>query len=323
MKKNTFYTMIILSALLVGFCGKKTNRVTADGSSTVYPITSAAAEEFGKQGNGVQVTVGISGTGGGFKKFCNNETDISNASRYVKEEEINACASKKIEFIELPIGYDGLSIVINKENDWAKELTVEDLKKIYQKEGYVKTWKELNPKWPDLEIKAFAPGQDSGTFDYFAEEIVKKKDNFRQQGVSFSEDDNTIVTGVAGNKGGIGFFGVAYYESNKDKLGLAKVVNPKTNEAVEPTFENVKSNKYAPLSRPIFIYVKAASASVESVDKFINFYLDNAAKFTKETGYIPFPDEIYAKVKKRYADKVKGTVVKSKEDKHKPIAELY
>jgi phosphate transport system substrate-binding protein len=315
--------MIILIAISFGHCGKKSNKVQADGSSTVYPITSAAAEEFGKQGGGIQVTVGISGTGGGFKKFCNNETDISDASRYIKEEEIAACKAKSIEFIELPIGYDGLSIVVNKANDWAKELTIEDLKKIYQKEGYAKTWKELNPKWPDIEIKAFAPGQDSGTFDYFAEEIVKKKDNFRQQGVSFSEDDNTIVTGVAGTKGGIGFFGVAYYENNKDKLSLAKVVNPKTNEAIEPTFENIKSNTYSPLSRPIFIYVKVASSSNESVDKFIKFYLDNAAKFTKETGYIPLPDSIYDKVKKRYADKVKDTIVKSKEDKHKPLAELY
>ena len=318
-------TILILFSIALAFgnCGKKSNKVQADGSSTVYPITSAAAEEFGKQGSGIQVTVGISGTGGGFKKFCNNETDISDASRYIKEEEITSCAGKNIEFIELPIGYDGLSIVLNKENDWAKELTIEDLKKIYQKEGYAKTWKELNPKWPDIEIKAFAPGQDSGTFDYFAEEIVKKKDNFRQQGVSFSEDDNTIVTGVAGTKGGIGFFGVAYYENNKDKLSLAKIVNPKTKEAIEPTFENIKSNTYAPLSRPIFIYVKVASTTAESVDKFIKFYLDNAAKFTKETGYIPLPDSIYDKVKKRYADKVKGTIVKSKEDKHKPLAELY
>ncbi|MBK8395109.1 MAG: PstS family phosphate ABC transporter substrate-binding protein [Leptospiraceae bacterium] len=321
--RNFAIFILAATALTVSNCGKKTNRVQADGSSTVYPITSAAAEEFGSQGGGVQVTVGISGTGGGFKKFCNNETDISDASRYIKEEEIKACASKNIEFIELPIGYDGISIVLNKENNWAKEITVDQLKKIYQKEGYAKTWKDLDSSWPEIEIKAFAPGQDSGTFDYFAEEIVKKKDDFRQQGVSFSEDDNTIVTGVAGTKGAIGFFGVAYYENNKDKLAVAKIVNPTTKEAVEPTFENIKTNKYSPLSRPIFIYTKIGTTQNESADKFIKYFLDNAAKFTKETGYIPLPDEIYEKVKKRYTEKVKGSVVKSKEDKHKPLTELF
>lgn len=314
---------ILLFTLYCGGSKGKGNRVLVDGSSTVFPITSAAAEDFGKKEKGIQVTVGISGTGGGFKKFCNNETDISNASRYIKEEEIFSCGQKKIEYIELPIAYDGLAVVVHKENKWAQQLTVDDLKKIYQRDGHAKTWKELNPEWPDIEIKVFSPGQDSGTFDYFAEEIVKKRDNFRQQGVSFSEDDNTLVTGIAGNKGGIGFFGLAYYEHNKDKLGLVKIVNPITKEAVEPNLENVKSNKYAPLSRPIFIYVKASSTSNETVDKFITYYLQNAAKFTKETGYIPLPDVIYERVSKRYKDRVLGTIVKAKEDKHKAIADIF
>jgi len=321
--KSKISIVLAASAALAIACGGKSKRVLADGSSTVYPITAAAAEEFQKVNAGVHVTVGISGTGGGFKKFCNNETDVSNASRYIKEEEISACKGKNIEFVELPVAYDGLAIVVSKANTFVSEITVEELKKIFQRENPAKTWKDVNPAYPAEPLKLFSPGQDSGTFDYFAEEIVKKKDLFRQEGVSFSEDDNALVTGVAGNKGALGFFGIAYYENNKDKLKLVAVVNPKTKKAIQPSLTTVMDGSYAPLSRPIFIYVKKASLAKENVAKFAEYYLQNAAKFSKETGYIPLPEDIYTKAKARVKGAVTGSVVKSKEDKHKPLKDLF
>ncbi len=316
--------IVFLSSVIFIFnCGKKTNRVLADGSSTVFPVTSAAAEDFSKKNPDIHVTVGISGTGGGFKKFCNNETDISNASRFISEEEKKSCSKNQIEFIELPIAYDGIAVVVHKDNSWANELSIEDLKKIFQRNDSALKWKDVNPMWPEDTIKLFVPGQDSGTFDYFAEEIVKKKDNFRQKDIQFSEDDNTIVTGVSGNKGAIGFFGIAYYESNKDKLKLVKIVNPATKKAIEPNLETIKSNLYSPLSRPIFIYLKSSSLAKENVARFVDFYFENAARLSKETGYIPLQDASYLKIQKRYKDKITGSAVKKQEDKHKKLDELF
>lgn len=280
-------------------CAKK-EKIQIDGSSTVYPITEAVAEEYRSVNSNVNVTVGVSGTGGGFKKFCNGETDISDASRPIKQSEKDKCAEKGIKYLELPVAYDGLAVLVNKENDFVTQLTVEQLESIFRSENPAKTWKEVDPAFPEEEIKIYAPGQDSGTFDYFVEAILGKKAKMRGD-ASFSEDDNVLVTGIAGDKSAIGFFGLAYYEENKDKLKLVGVVNPKTNKAVEPTLETVKSGEYAPLSRPIFIYVNDKAKGRQVVVDYVNYYLDNAGQLSKQVGYIPLPDEVYAKGKADFA----------------------
>ncbi|MCR9141915.1 MAG: PstS family phosphate ABC transporter substrate-binding protein [bacterium] len=274
------------------------NKIEVDGSSTVYPITEAVAEEFRNVNNQVNVTVGVSGTGGGFKKFCNGEIDVADASRHIKSVEIEKCAEAGIEYIELEVAYDGLAVIVNKENSFLKQLTVEQLKTIFRVENPAKTWNEVDPAWPAEEIKVYSPGKDSGTFDYFVEVILGKKAQMRPD-ASYSEDDNILVTGVAGDKYAIGFFGLAYYEENKDKLNLAAVVNPKSGQAVQPTLETVKSGTYAPLSRPIFIYVSKAALEKPEVQQFVGFYMDSGAELSQAVGYIPLADELYAANKKK------------------------
>jgi phosphate transport system substrate-binding protein len=242
--------------------------VKIDGSSTVYPITEAVAEEFKRVAPDVRVTVGISGTGGGFKKFTVGETDISDASRPIKKSEHDLAATNKIDYIELPIAYDGLSIVVNKGNYWVDTLTLDEIKKIYlDSAGKAKTWKDVRAGWPDREIKVYGPGTDSGTFDYFKEVIAGDKGSIRGD-MSVSEDDNVLVKGVAGDEGAIGFFGCAYYFENKDKLKVVPVVNPKTEKAVEPTPTTIEDGSYAPFSRPLFIYVSTKSAERPEVQAF-------------------------------------------------------
>lgn len=234
--------------------------VEIDGSSTVYPLTEAAAEEFGKDNADVRVTVGVSGTGGGFKRFCNGETAISDASRPIKDEEAAACKAKGIEYTDLQVAYDGLSIVVSKDNDFIDHLTVEELNKIFVTGSTVKTWADVRAGWPAEEIKMYSPGADSGTYDYFNEEILEKKGIRNDTQISFSEDDNTLVQGVEGSKDAIGYFGFAYYEENADKLKLVPVDAGKG--AISPTVETIKDGTYAPLSRPLFIYVNKKSWNV-------------------------------------------------------------
>ena len=279
--------------------------VEIDGSSTVYPITEAVAEEFQKVAPGARVTVGISGTGGGFKRFVVGETDISDASRPIKDKELEAAQSGGVEFIEIPVAYDGLSIVINKENDWAKDITVEEIQKIYLEEHAAKTWKDVRPEWPDIEIKAFGAGTDSGTYDYFKEVVAPDGQSIRPD-MSTSEDDNVLVTGVAGNKGGIGFFGCAYYFENQDKLSVLAVFNDEGN-AVTPSAETVEDGSYNPFSRPLFIYVNTSSADRPEVDAFVGFYLENAAELSDEVGYVRLPDSVYETARQRYQSRVPGT----------------
>ena len=306
MKKVTYGTSILKGLLIptlliailsfLTFCGKKT-QILIDGSSTVYPISEAAAEEYRKINKSVHVTVGVSGTGGGFKKFCKGETDISNASRPIKNNEAAKCSQANIAYQEFPVAFDGLAVVVNKNNDFIQSLDRAALKKIFSSLNPAKTWKDVHPSWPALPIKIFAPGQDSGTHDYFVEVILGKKKKIRGD-ASFSEDDNVLVRGVSGARGAIGFFGLAYYQENKNKLKIVPVVNPRTGKAVIPTLETVKNNSYAPLSRPIFIYVSKKSYARKEVKDFVRFYLKNAGSLSKDVGYIPLAQE---KVRKNAA----------------------
>lgn len=279
---------------------KLSGDVKIDGSSTVYPITEAIAEEFRLVQPDVRVTVGVSGTGGGFKKFARKETDISDASRPIKEKEKIACEEQGIGYVELTIAYDGLAVLVSPDNDWVDEFTVEELKKIWEPEaqGTITRWNQIRPEWPDEEIHLFGPGVASGTYDYFTEVIVGESGASRAD-YTASEDDHILVQGIANDKYGLGFFGLAYYEENKDKLRLIGVNNG--NGAVLPTMETVSNGTYAPLSRPIFIYVSSAAAEKEHVNAFVNFYLDNAADLVQEVGYIPLPAEEYAVEKEEYS----------------------
>ena len=282
--------------------------IKIDGSSTVYPITEAVAEEYQKATK-VKVTVGISGTGGGFKKFCRGETDVSNASRPILKKEMDACKEGGVQYIELPIAYDGLTVVVNKNNDFVKSLTVEELKKMWEPaaQGKVKSWKQINASYPDTPLKLFGAGSDSGTFDYFTEAIVGKAKSSRGD-YTASEDDNVVVQGVASDKGSLGYFGFAYYDENKDKLRAVPIVAKKGAPAVMPSFESVKDGSYQPLARPIFIYVNATSAAFKpEVKAFINFYLANAPTLVKEVKYIPLPSNEYAAVDKHWKALKPGT----------------
>ncbi len=296
--------------------------IAIDGSSTVYPITEAVAEEFGKEHKEVRVTVGISGTGGGFKRFVVGEIDISDASRPIKAAEAKIATESKVEYIEVPVAYDGLTVVVNPKNTFADKLTPADLKKIYGTEGTAKKWSDINPAWPDRPIKVYSPGSDSGTFDYFKEEIIGKKGAFRPD-MQVSEDDNVLVRGVTGDADAIGYFGSAYYFENQDKVKAVPVVNAKGN-AVLPSIATVRSGEYEPLSRPLFIYVNAKSAKRPEVREFVEFYLDNAEDLSKEVGYIPLPDEVYDVAEKNFkASKLGSAYVKDGKDVSMPVTKAF
>ncbi len=282
--------------------------IKIDGSSTVYPITEAVAEEYQKAKKGaVKVTVGISGTGGGFKRFCRGETDISDASRSIKDSEIKACQEQGIEYIELPIAYDGLAVVLNPKNTWVKVLTVADLKKIWEPEakGKVTKWNHVRAEWPDAPLKLFGPGADSGTFEYFTEAIVGKAKASRGD-FTASEDDNVLVQGVAGDKNAIGYFGLAYYEENKDKLKVAPVDGGKG--PVVPSLQTVENGTYQPLSRPLFIYINTKSGAKPEIKEFVDYYLKNAQKLVKQAKYIPLPAKAYTLAQERFSKMKKGSI---------------
>lgn len=267
--------------------------ISIDGSSTVYPITEAVAEEFRAVKPKVDVTIGVSGTGGGFQKFGRGEINISDASRPIKAEEAAVAKENNINYVELEVAYDGLAVVINPENDWATTFTVEELKKIWEPaaQGKIKKWNQINPAWPNEEIHLFGPGVASGTFDYFTEAIVGKSGSSRGD-FTASEDDNVLVQGVSGDKYGLGFFGLAYYEANSDKLALASVDGG--NGPVKPSTETVKNGTYAPLSRPLYIYVNSSSLNNPDVVEFVRFYLEEAGVLAKDVGYIAMTKEEYA-----------------------------
>ena len=269
--------------------------VKIDGSSTVYPITEAVAEDFQKaKKNSIRVTVGISGTGGGFKKFCRGETDVSDASRPITKKEIEDCKAAGVEFIELPVAYDALTVVINPKNEWAKNMTVAELKAIWEPaaQGKITNWKQVNPAWPDRPLKLYGPGADSGTFEYFTE-AVNGKSKATRGDFTASEDDNVLVQGVARDVGGLGYFGFAYYIENKDKLAAVSVSTEAGKPAVAPSLETVINGTYQPLARPIFIYVSAKAAERPEVKEFVEFYMQNGEKLTKEVKYVPLPAKAY------------------------------
>lgn len=286
--------------------------VQIDGSSTVFPISEAVAEEFQKAHRDTRVTVGISGTGGGFKKFCGGETDISDASRPIKPSEVALCEQNGIAYVELPIAYDGLAIVINPRNTWARDITTVELKKLWEPEaqGRITRWSQVRAGWPDREIHLYGAGFDSGTYDYFTEAIVKKEHSSRGDYTS-SEDDNVIVQGVAGDELAMGFFGLAYYEENRDKLKILPVDDG--NDAngkgpIAPSLETVMDGTYQPLARPIFIYVRVPALDRPEVARFVEFYLTNASKLVREVGYIPLPDRAYVLAQQRVRARVPGSL---------------
>jgi phosphate transport system substrate-binding protein len=282
--------------------------VKIDGSSTVFPITEAVAEDFQKmKKNAVKVTVGISGTGGGFKKFCRGETDIQDASRPILEKEMADCRAAGIKYIELPVAFDALTVVINPKNTWIKQMTVAELKTMWEPgaQGKITKWNQVNPAWPDAPLKLFGAGADSGTFDYFTEAVVGKAKSSRGD-FTASEDDNVLVQGVSRDNNALGFFGFAYYEENKGKLKAVPIVNPK-GKAVTPSLDAVMAGEYEPLARPIFIYVSAKSVEKPEVKEFVEYYLKNAAKLVKEVKYVPLGEADYKHALDNFGKKKTGT----------------
>ncbi|MET8054390.1 PstS family phosphate ABC transporter substrate-binding protein [Streptosporangium sp. NPDC005286] len=270
--------------------------IKIDGSSTVAPLTQAASELFGEEQPQVKVPVGTSGTGGGFEKFCAGETDISNASRAIKDEEKAACEAKGITFTELTVATDALTVVVPKENDWVTCLTTDQLKKIWEPaaEGKVKTWKDVDAKFPAEALKLYGPGTDSGTFDYFTDEINGEEGASRKD-YSPSENDNDIVTGVAGAKGGLGYFGFTYYEENVDKLKAVEIDSG--SGCVAPSVEAAQGGKYTPLSRPLFIYPSTAAVKRPEVAAFLDYYASNIDAIAKDAKFVPLNAEQEAKLK--------------------------
>ncbi len=324
---NTMLTKSLSIAALIAATFATTHAFAADkiikidGSSTVYPITEAVAEEFQKSTK-IKVTVGESGTGGGFKKFCRGETDISNASRPIAQKEIDACKEAGIQYIELPIAYDALTVVVNSKNDWVKSITVDELKKIWGPGSSVKNWKDVNPAYPDKKMGLYGPGTASGTFDYFSEAINGKSKAHRTD-YTPSEDDNVLVQGVSGNAGGMAYFGMAYYEENKDKLRAIPVAVKAGSPGVLPSVKTVEDGSYQPLARPIFIYVNATAAAFKpEVKAFVNFYLENAPALVKEVKYVPLPTEDYTAVKTHFKALKPGTGFGGKNEVGIKIADL-
>ncbi|MDP2370167.1 PstS family phosphate ABC transporter substrate-binding protein [Rhodoferax sp.] len=320
-----FYTKVLLatSALALFGVAAQAQVVKVDGSSTVYPVTEAVAEEFQKANKGLKVTVGVSGTGGGFKKFCRGETDISNASRPISTSEMADCNKTGVEYFELPVAFDALTVVINPKNTWLKQATVAELKKMWEPaaQGKVMRWNQVNPTWPDQPMKLFGAGADSGTFDYFTEAIVGKSKSSRGD-FTASEDDNVLVQGVAGDVNAIGYFGYAYYAENTNKLKALPIVEKEGKAAVAPSPEAVIAGTYQPLARPIFIYINVKSLAKPEVKKFVDFYMSQGAKMAKEVKYVPLPAAIYLSNIKHIAENKKGTIFGGKNEVGISIEEL-
>ncbi|SHI35968.1 phosphate ABC transporter substrate-binding protein, PhoT family (TC 3.A.1.7.1) [Arenibacter nanhaiticus] len=300
---------ILSLALTLGACGSKNEKkgdaqalngtIKIDGSSTVFPVSEAVAEEFRNVQPDVKVTIGVSGTGGGFQKFSRGETNISNASRPIKDKEIAICKENNINYLELEVAYDGLAVLVNPENTWVDSFTIEELKKIWEPaaQGTIMKWNQIRPEWPDEEIHLYGPGVASGTYDYFTEAVVGKSGSSRGD-FTASEDDHVLVQGISGDKYSLGFFGLAYYSENKDKLSLIGVHNG--TEVVKPSIETVKNGTYSPLSRPLFVYVNSTSVKSPEVVEFVNFYLETAGELATDVGYIPLPEEKYTQQKESF-----------------------
>ena len=288
--------MFVAVTLLLTGCGEQISSISIDGSSTVYPITEAVAEEFRAVEPNIRVTVGYAGTGGGMKKFIAGSIDICGASRAIKDSEKKSCQEAEADYVELEVAFDGLAVVVHAENDWCDNLTVAQLKELWRPESAVQKWSDLNPEWPEEKIRLYGPGTDSGTFDYFTKAIVGEEGASRAD-YTASEDDNVLVTGVQEDRHALGYFGYAYYAENQDKLKLLGVDGG--NGPVQPTEDTVREGSYAPLSRPLYLYVRTSSLARDDVSLFTRFYLDNAASLAREVGYVPISSEVAATNEKR------------------------
>lgn len=306
---------LLTGLVLSAGCGGKSETtkqiVAIDGSSTVFPITEAVAEEFQRQ-NPARVTIGVSGTGGGFKKFGNGEVVITGASRPIKPSEVELCGANGIEYVELPVAYDGIAVVVHPANDWVDHLTVAELQALWRPEaqGEILRWSQVRTGWPDEEVHLFGPGVDSGTYDYFTKAIVGTEHSSRGDFTS-SEDDNVLVQGIATDRLALGFFGFAYYEENASRLKLVPIEDgDESNGAgpIAPSPQTVADGTYQPLSRPIFVYVNKSAAERTEVDAFVDFYLAHAATLSREVGYIPLPPRAYELVAARFDARTVGSL---------------
>jgi phosphate transport system substrate-binding protein len=303
--------LLFLTVLFTACFKQYKGRIQIDGSSSVYPITEAVAEEYRFAHQDIRVTVGVSGTGGGFKKFARGETDISNASRPITKKEMEACAKANIQFIEIPVAYDGLAVVVSPSNKFVDYLSIEELKKIWEPaaQGKIKSWKQVRSSFPDVPLRLYGAGTSSGTYDYFTEAVVGKAKSSRGD-YTASEDDNVLVQGVSSDEGSLGYFGLAYYVENKTRLRLVPIDNGK--ERVIPNDSTITNGKYVPLSRPEFIYVNAKSASSQVIKDFIQFYMQHAPVLVKEIGYVPLQPEVYQLSYQRFVKNVHGSVFENK-----------
>ncbi len=314
MGRTRFGAAIICAALAGGAAAsaaQAADLVRVDGSSTTFPITEAVAEEFQIEVRGkYRVTVGVSGTGGGFKKFCRGETDISNASRPIKPSEREACAERGIRFIELPVALDAMAVMVNPRNDWVSCMTTAELKRIWEPEaqGRINNWRQVREEFPDRDLRLYGAGTDSGTYDYFTEAVVGEEGASRGD-FTASEDDNVLVQGIANDINALGFFGYAYYQENTDKL-KALGISHEGGPCVEPSIENAKTSRYQPLSRPLFVYVSIESLEDNpAVRELVDYYLDPqlAAELVREVGYVPLPAEAYRLARRNVAERRTGT----------------
>ena len=324
MRPWKFFALAVATLLPAAVAPAQQQLIKIDGSSTVYPITEAVAEEFQKSSGGkIKVTVGISGTGGGFKKFVRGEIDISDASRPILAKEMDEARANGIEYIELPIAFDALTVMVNPKNNWVDYLTLDELKRIWQPEaqGKVKSWKQVRSSFPDAPLKLYGAGSDSGTFDYFTEAIVGKAKSSRGD-YTASEDDNTLVQGIANDRNALGYFGYAYFAENQDKLKAVPVVN-KQGKPVLPSEQTVKDGSYNPLSRPIFIYVNKKSLDKPEVRGFVEFYLQNAPSLVQEVKYIALPQKSYDLAMQRARERKTGTIFGGKDAVGLKIEELF
>ena len=306
-----FFLLLLTLGLLTSACnepaGNLRGEIAIDGSSTVFPLSEAVAEEFFIENRGVRITVGISGTGGGFQKFCRGELDISNASRPIRPSEREACAAAGVEFIELPVAYDALAIVVSDKNDFVDCLTLAELKKIWAPEaaGQIEQWDDVRPSFPNRDLRLYGPATDSGTFEYFTEAVVGKSGASRGD-YTASEDDNVLVQGLAADRYGLGYFGLAYYLENQQRLKALEVDAGPGCKA--PSEESVRDGSYAPLYRPLFIYVRTDSAMRLEVDALVNFYLEFGGRLAEDVGYVPLTPDVYRLVQSRYDARVTGTL---------------
>lgn len=294
MKRTVSAVAIAISMTFISACGSTnsgsglTGTIKIDGSSTVFPITQAVVENFNYANRDVRIPVGVAGTGGGMKKFINGEIDICNASRPITDSEKETAKKNGIEYVEFKVAYDGISVVVNKSNNWINNISTEDLKKVWEPNSKIKKWSDLNPSYPNAEIKLYGPGMDSGTTEYFTEVINGQKMAIRKD-YTPSEDDNVLIQGVRGEKYSMGYFGYAFYYENKDDLKVLGISSP-NNAVVGPSFDTIKNGTYKPLGRPLFIYVNKKSMEQECIKEFLKYYFEGSKEHITEVGYVPLDD---------------------------------